>query len=327
MPMTKLADLMKCTGLAGKSSPADARMLQTAVGRLSGLEVYPSSVTGVDGAVLAMAREGAGKRLVVVAGKGNQVLGRFAGQDRQADCNGAAVTVRICATDAASAAALRQVLPFTAPTIIGLATSVGMGDRLGLATPGHLKAIEGTGLMPFVAQQSIREMTRTQRTAQQVMDDATFGVFQAGWCGGVRQRRRPPQDDRGHRLVRSGWLYHVHDRPERARRQRGGKGRHRHAAGQVRQAALGRYGQDDALLPQRLPDGPVRHRGPGGLADQGRGAAAGGVQVRPGDRTHGETLRGTWTRSRARATTRSRCRWTRRTRRPRRWSTSSWPTN
>ncbi len=184
MPMTKLADLMKCTGLAGKSSPADARMLQTAVGRLSGLEVYPSSVTGVDGAVLAMAREGAGKRLVVVAGKGNQVLGRFAGQDRQADCNGAAVTVRICATDAASAAALRQVLPFTAPTIIGLATSVGMGDRLGLATPGHLKAIEGTGLMPFVAQQSIREMTRTQRTAQQVMDDATFGVFQAGWRAG-----------------------------------------------------------------------------------------------------------------------------------------------
>jgi hypothetical protein len=31
------------------------------------------------------------------------------------------------------------------------------------------------------AQQSIREMARTRRTPEQVMDDATWGAFQAGW--------------------------------------------------------------------------------------------------------------------------------------------------
>ena len=184
MPMSKLADLLKSTGLAAKSTLADARMLLTALNKLSGMDIYASSVVGVDGAVLAMAKEGLDKRLIVVAPAGNAVLGRFAGQDRTVDVNEKKMTLRVCPADAANAAALRRVLPFTAPTIIGLKTSVGLGDRLGLATPGHLKAIEGTGLMPFVAQQSIREMTRTQRSAQQVMDDASFGVFQAGWREG-----------------------------------------------------------------------------------------------------------------------------------------------
>lgn len=184
MPMTRLAELLKCGGVAGKASPADARLLRTALEKLSGLEVYAASVTGVDGAVLAMARQGPDKRLVAVGPAGNAVLGQFAGQDRQVEVEGAQVVLRVCATDAANAAALRKVLPFTAPVVVGLKTSVGMGDRLGLATPGHLKAVDGTGLVPFVAQQSIREMTRTQRTAQQVMDDASFGVFQAGWRDG-----------------------------------------------------------------------------------------------------------------------------------------------
>jgi hypothetical protein len=131
-----------------------------------------------------MGKQGLDKRLIAVAPAGNAVLGQFAGQDKPVEIEGTKATLRVCLTDAASAAALRQVLPFTAPTIIGLKTSVGMGDRLGLATPGHLKAVDGTGMMPFLAQQSIREMTRTQRTAQQVMDDASFGVLQAGWRDG-----------------------------------------------------------------------------------------------------------------------------------------------
>ena len=35
------------------------------------------------------------------------------------------------------------------------------------------------------AQQSIREMTRTGRSPDDVMDDATWGVFQEGWRAGV----------------------------------------------------------------------------------------------------------------------------------------------
>ena len=62
-----------------------------------------------------------------------------------------------------------------------------MGDRIGLATPGHVRAVRGTGgqIAPIFAQQSIREMTRTGRGPQQVMDDATWGIFQEGWQDGV----------------------------------------------------------------------------------------------------------------------------------------------
>jgi hypothetical protein len=58
-----------------------------------------------------------------------------------------------------------------------------MGDRLGLATPGHVRASRSVGgkIAPIFIQQSIREMTRTNRTPQQVMDDATWGIFTEGW--------------------------------------------------------------------------------------------------------------------------------------------------
>lgn len=70
---------------------------------------------------------------------------------------------------------------------LGLAPSFGFGDRIGLATPGHVEAMKrcGNGIEPIFPQQSIREMTRTQRTAQQVMDDAFNGARDAGWEGRI----------------------------------------------------------------------------------------------------------------------------------------------
>ncbi|GIW96844.1 MAG: hypothetical protein KatS3mg111_0177 [Pirellulaceae bacterium] len=70
---------------------------------------------------------------------------------------------------------------------LGLAPSFGFGDRIGLATPGHVRAMQrsGSGIAPIFPQQSIREMTRTQRTADQVMRDALVGAKQAGWEGPI----------------------------------------------------------------------------------------------------------------------------------------------
>ncbi len=67
------------------------------------------------------------------------------------------------------------------PSPLGLSPSFGFGDRLGLATPGHIAAVKGTGLAPVFAQQSIRENTRTGRTPQQVVDDAKRAVEATGW--------------------------------------------------------------------------------------------------------------------------------------------------
>jgi tagaturonate epimerase len=64
---------------------------------------------------------------------------------------------------------------------LGLTPSFGFGDRLGLATPGHISAVKGTGLAPIFAQQSVRENARTGRTPQQVMEDAKRAVEAAKW--------------------------------------------------------------------------------------------------------------------------------------------------
>ena len=73
------------------------------------------------------------------------------------------------------------------PEPLGLAPSFGFGDRIGCATAGHVQAMlrAGTrfGIEPIFPQQSIREMTRTNRTADQVMQDALHGAEQAGWTG------------------------------------------------------------------------------------------------------------------------------------------------
>jgi tagaturonate epimerase len=68
---------------------------------------------------------------------------------------------------------------------LGLRPSFGFGDRLGLATPGHLLAMRrsGGGIAHIFPQQSIREMTRTQRTPAGVMADAVGALSDAGWTG------------------------------------------------------------------------------------------------------------------------------------------------
>lgn len=86
-----------------------------------------------------------------------------------------------------NAEAARRAAPGLRPRPIGLHTSAGTGDRLGLATPGHVAAFRasGHGVAPVFAQQSIREMDRLGRTPRDVLDDATFGCIEAGWSGPV----------------------------------------------------------------------------------------------------------------------------------------------
>ncbi len=66
-------------------------------------------------------------------------------------------------------------------TPLDLATTFGFGDRLGLATPGHIAAVKGARFAPVFVQQSVRENARTGRTPQQVMDDAKRALEAAGW--------------------------------------------------------------------------------------------------------------------------------------------------
>jgi len=150
------------------------------------MEVYPDSIAGCDKVIYFLARSPYDKHLGLAyeADEPPPAVAEFEGVVETHDFQGIEVAVTLGPRSHQNAAALRRILPFVGPQLIGLDPSFGFGDRLGMATPGHIHAVKRTGLRPFFAQQSIREMTRTGRSPDNVMDDATWGVFQEGFRDG-----------------------------------------------------------------------------------------------------------------------------------------------
>jgi tagaturonate epimerase len=142
----------------------------------STLDLFPHSLVSTAGCEFGLARNAAGNQLVILSASS---LPGFDGERSELD--GQVLT--LCKQTAQNATALRSHLPFLKPQPLGLVTSAGMGDRMGLATPGHVRAARAVGgkIAPIFIQQSIREMNRTGRTPQQVLDDATWGIFAEGW--------------------------------------------------------------------------------------------------------------------------------------------------
>ena len=100
------------------------------------------------------------------------------------------------------------------PVALGLAPSFGFGDRIGLATVGHAIATmqAGKGILPIFAQQSIREMTRTQRTPQQVIAAAAEGIAIASYkgpSGADADHLKTPQDIE--RTADAGFVFYTID--------------------------------------------------------------------------------------------------------------------
>ncbi len=145
--------------------------------------VLARSIAVTDKAEFGLSRQDGVTRVLALAPGGSSVLGIFEGD---VTAHGSKMLLS-GPTNAHNAAALRSQLEWLRPRPLGLQTSAGTGDRLGLATPGHVRAFRSVGgkLAPIFAQQSIREMTRTGRSPQQVMDDATWGAFEEGWRDGV----------------------------------------------------------------------------------------------------------------------------------------------
>jgi hypothetical protein len=169
--------------------------LASAATDLLGERAYPESQVSYAGVTYWLERSSdGGKRLIAVADDQSRFRD-FKGATEQVDDR-----VRLVAESTPdNALALRAALPWLTPTRFGLQTSAGFGDRLGLATPGHVRALKevDAAINPVFAQQSIREMGRCHRTPRNVLDDATWGAFQAGWTkpvGGDADHLEQPED-------------------------------------------------------------------------------------------------------------------------------------
>jgi len=180
---TTLLSYMGVTNLAPPLSESQGDSVAVELGQVSGMHVYPRSICAAQHCLLFLGRRERKKYLGVISGASAERWG-LSGRSTPVKLAGTELTLTLCDSTAENASALRTVLPFLLAKPIGLRKSVGCGDRLGLATPGHVRAVRQSTMTPIFAQQSMRENARTGRSPQQVMDDAMWGVFQEGWREG-----------------------------------------------------------------------------------------------------------------------------------------------
>ena len=137
--------------------------------------VYPLSVNAADGVTAFMVR-GADADELIVCGEGADA---FSGERSE---SGAYLTAPLTHENAC---ALRKLFPFTAPVpVLSRDRTAGVGDRLGIACPGHIRVFNDYDAYPVFAQQSIRELNLTQRTYEDVLDCVSFAVFRDGFKRG-----------------------------------------------------------------------------------------------------------------------------------------------
>ncbi len=161
----------------------EAQKIAKKLGEISKVVIYSRSIVAKDEVLYFLSRKEK-RKLLGILSFSPQKLADFQGEESSVSAESGRFFLKLCPLTHTNALALGRNLEFLQPKLIGLRTSVGLGDRLGLATPGHVRAARGKGLAVFFAQQSIREMSRTGRTPQQVLDDVVWGLFQEGWREG-----------------------------------------------------------------------------------------------------------------------------------------------
>jgi len=184
--VSSIAGLLQSRDLTPPLEAEAARGLAQTLAAATGWAPYPHSIVGAGRVLYFLGRRDLEKRLCLLWERpaSLQPLGDIHGDQTSVEANGLRLKLQAGPLDHTNAEGLRKHLPFTAPRLLGVEATIGCGDRLGLATPAHVRAVRGTGLRAVFAQQSIREMTRTGRTPEEAMDTATFGVFQEGWREG-----------------------------------------------------------------------------------------------------------------------------------------------
>ncbi len=180
----RIAELLSIEALAPSlTASAQRQLTEEVLAPLTGLHLYPRSLTAAAGTLFGLGRNDAGRQVVIVSAD-RIMIGRFPQARPAGSIPGLGAAVGVAPASHEALRLLQQRLPHLKPSVLGRVASAGCGDRLGLATPGHLRAAGRSRLAPILAQQSVRENERTGRTPQDVMADAVWGVFQEDWRRG-----------------------------------------------------------------------------------------------------------------------------------------------
>lgn len=147
-----------------------------------GFKAWPSSRRSAGGLQFMGIRKNSRNLLVIFAAEADSAAGlaEFQGDVYQE----LGMVMALCPQDGANASALRRVFRHTGPSVLGRrCSSFGLGDRLGLASPGHIRLFNSGEFVPVLAQQSLRELALTGRSYRDVIDAATWAVFNTGFSG------------------------------------------------------------------------------------------------------------------------------------------------
>lgn len=168
-----------------KNSSGESKLFNISIDNTSKLQIYRDSINEFDGNLFFIAKDGADKYLFVTStGKTNGLLEKFDGDIEKVTGSNGVTSIKKCPLNTVNRKLIQEIFEFTKPFLTGLKDSFGFGDRIGLANAGHLRAVKFYNFTPVLAQQSIRELTRTKRTAEEVMDAAVWAVFQEGYKSG-----------------------------------------------------------------------------------------------------------------------------------------------
>ncbi len=146
-------------------------------------DIYSDSFKEKKGQVFFIVKDNQKKYLVVAGLPAKVKESDFNSDQEKMINNGENLLFQICPLERHNLAKLQKILPYLKASTTGMKPSFGTGDRLGIATPAHIQAFEGKNIFPVLAQQSVREMERTESNWQKVLDNAIWGCFEVGYEG------------------------------------------------------------------------------------------------------------------------------------------------
>jgi len=137
--------------------------------------IYPKSKHRHENSDFFMAKTEGGDTVLVVSGPDMELFDGSSEGSKQ----------KFCPLTVENSKTLRKLFSFTNPVSHkGHDITMGLGDRLGLASGGHIKAVCDTGAFPVLAQQSMRELNLTGRSYDDVLSSVVWAVFREGYTTG-----------------------------------------------------------------------------------------------------------------------------------------------